>query len=316
MIPSANLSVGQVVAAYLDARTLSCKAGLITKQSLKKAEFYLRAFVGHYGPQTLAECRRGDVKRFLLLHPEYKSAHTKADASGQVVTCFRWAEEDGLIDRCPYTRPRDLPAPQPRTPITAEEVRRILASAKDHGHRLTRSRFRLALWFLWETGCRTCELYKLDWSMWDGERGCFTLDSKTTGKTGRKRILALPRRAWRLIGRMAFARTADADAQPMHALIAKDAQGCVFLNGRNRPWNKDTFGKLFRRHANAAGVRLEVSAYCLRHGFTCEALEGGTGERQLADYLGHASTKYVAWYGRGVRAKVDYLRAAGEKRGR
>lgn len=294
------LTVADVIREYLVAKTGQMQAGLVHKRTCIKAHFYCLAFAEDFGQLRVEQCRRGDLKRWLVKHPEYESPHTKHDACAQIVAAFRWAEEDGLISSCPYRKPKDLPAPEPRQPITGPEVRAILASAHGYGHRPTRRAFRLALWFLWQTGCRTCELYRLDWSQYDDSRGCFELRSKTTAKTGRLRLLALPRKAWRLIRWLRARQTG--------------ITGPVFRNGRGRPWNKDSFGKLFRRHANAAGVREEVSAYCLRHGFTVEALEAGAGERQLADYLGHSTTRYVGWYGRGVRSKVDYLREVGERR--
>lgn len=294
------LTVADVVREYLCAKTAQQQAGLLSKEAVIKNHFYCVAFERDFGGRPVSQCRRGDVKRFLTLHPEWSSPHTQHAAARQIVSCFRWAAEDGLIAVCPYSKPRDLPACEPRQPITRDEVRLILAAAHGRGRRLSRSRFRLATWFLWETGCRTAELFRLDWSQWDPERGVFEMRGKTTRKTGKTRLIVLPRRAWRLIR---FLRRWD-----------HRQEGAVFLNGRSCPWNKNTFGKLFRANANCAGVRKAATAYCLRHGFCVEALEAGAGERQLADYMGHASTDMIAWYGRGIRTRVDYLRATVEKR--
>lgn len=238
-----------------------------------------------------------DLKRFLALHPEYKSPSTKHDAAGAIVTAFRWAEDEGIVIPCPYRRPRDLPAMQPRAAIRHEEVRAVLLIAKTKSRGKSGPRFRLALWFLAETGIRTCELYKLDWEQYDPERGVFELPSKSTRKTGQLRLIVLSRRAWRLIEWIRRSRPS----------------GPVFLNGRGRAWNKGSFGDLFRRYGDLAGVRKSVSAYCCRHSFCCRALEAGAGERQLADYMGQSSTRYVAWYSRSIRQKVEYLRAVGER---
>jgi site-specific recombinase XerD len=68
------------------------------------------------------------------------------------------------------------------------------------------------------------------------------------------------------------------------------------------------FCKDFRAYARRVGIREEVSAYSLRHGFCCQALERGVGARQIADVLGQATTRQIDWYGRGTRKQVDYLR--------
>lgn len=330
--PEDGLTVNQIVTNYLAARADQVAAGLSSAESLTTARFYLHAFLVDFGDQPVAQCRRGDVKRFITKHPEYKSPHTKHIAAGYVVTCFRWAEEDGLIPHCPYVRPRDLPGCEPRAPIWRAEVNQILRTARTiglgKGHRKTATLFRLAVWFLWETGCRTCEMYKLDWEQWDAARGCFELNTKTTQKTGRKRLLVLPARAWRLINfmfRWRFGPVAGAEAHgagtdgavPAVTFVAhrvRPAAGPVFPNSVGKRWTRHTFGQRFRAIARKAGVRKGVSAYCLRHGFVCESLEGGAGERQLADYLGHSSTRYVSYYGSGVKSRIDYLRDAGERR--
>ncbi len=294
--PEVETTVQLVIEAYLTERSLEAAAGRLSAGALAKARFYLSAFAVTFGSLAVSACRRGDVRRFLNLHPEYKSPFTIADAAGQVVTAFRWAEEDGLIASCPYARPRDLPACEPRAPIRRDEIRGILAHARRGGYRLTCVRFRLALWFLWQSGARTCEMREVGWEHYDADRGLFELPGKTTRRTGQKRLLVLTPRAWRLIRWM---RRWD-----------NRVRGPVFLNGRGRAWTKASFGSLFRRHADAAGVRKEVSAYSARHGFCCEALERGAGERQLADFLGQTSTRYIGYYGRGVKTKVDYLRDA------
>lgn len=298
--PISELTVAQVVIEYLAAKVGQMRAGLAAKGTVIRVHFYCGKFSEDFGHLQLTQCRRGDLVRWLTMHPEFKSPHTKRDAAGCVVTAFRWAVEDGLIVSCPYAMPRDLPVPEPRQPVTPGEVRQILISARDYGHRPARGPFRLAIWFLWETGCRTCEMRGLRWEHYDDARGCFEVAGKTTRRTGRKRLLVLNRRAWRFIRWLRRGQTS----------------GPVFRNGRGRAWAKDTFTRLFRRHANAADVRKEVTAYTLRHGFCCELLESGVGERQIADLMGHASTKLVSWYGRGVQSRVDYLRDVSQARRR
>lgn len=301
--PCSELTVSRLIADYLAAKADQVRAGIIKPGAEYRASLYCLAFARDFGRLPVASCRRGDIKRFLTLHPNYRSPSTKHDAAGAVVSAFRWAVDDGLIASNPYARPRDLPAPQPRTAMKPDEVRTILTRARTKGRRKTRLRFRFLLWFLWEVGCRTCEGYDLDWEHYDPSRGLFELDGKTTAKTGRKRLIVLSRRASRLTGWL-------------WRRAGHPKSGSVFENGRGRAWNRGTFGKLFRKHADAAGVRKEVSAYCARHGFCCRALEAGHGERQIADYMGHTSTRYVAWYGRGVRSQVDYLREVAEGRKR
>lgn len=294
----ADPTVGAVVAEYLRFRAGEHARGLIGAGSLYAARLYCTSFAVSFGDLPVSHARRGDLRRWLNERTEYQSAHTLHGACGAVVACFRWAAEDGLIDACPYSKPKDLPVPQPRAPIMREEVRRMLDHARHGGYAKTCERFRMALWFLWQTGARPCEMYRLDWDYYDPIRGCFELAGKTTRATGRSRLIALPSGAWRLIRLMRRNKSA----------------GPVFVSGRGTRWTRSTFGKLFRRHARLAGVRDEVSAYSLRHGFCVELLELGAGERQIADAMGHTTTRLIGWYGRAAKSKVDYLRETMDRR--
>ena len=58
--------------------------------------------------------------------------------------------------------------------------------------------------------------------------------------------------------------------------------------------------------------RAGISPYSLRHTFCVNGLEAGIGHRQLADALGHTTTRYVEWYGRDTQGNADYLRGVAE----
>jgi hypothetical protein len=116
-------------------------------------------------------------------------------------------------------------------------------------------------------------------------------EHKTASATGQERLIALGR-AYRLV-RWLYRRR-------------RRGQQHIFLNSRGRRWTKD-FCKLFRKFARRAGVRDEVSGYSLRHGFAVGAIENGLGERQVADLLGHASTRFVSWYARKTKSHARHL---------
>jgi integrase len=114
--------------------------------------------------------------------------------------------------------------------------------------------------------------------------------NKTMRKTGRARLIPLDDTLLRLL-------------QFMYRRLGRPATGPIFTASRGKAWGKGSFAYLFRRYAVAGGVPKRVSPYSARHAFAVEALEAGVGERQIADVLGHTTTKYVAWYGADVRAK-------------
>ena len=67
--------------------------------------------------------------------------------------------------------------------------------------------------------------------------------------------------------------------------LDSDFDAYVFLNSRGRPWTKDTFAKIYRRFANMAGVRQEVTAYSTRP-LGCSARNDG-----LSDFAATPSTR-------------------------
>jgi site-specific recombinase XerD len=291
-------TVADVIRAFLDNAALRHQAGGYALASLKKDRFYLGSFAQRYGRQPLADCRQQDLVAWLAAHPEYRSSHTKQDAAATVVRCFRWAKDEELIERAPYRRPKGLWAPPgPRQAILPRHVWAMLDAAKVPNGcggraRPGRRAFRVALWFLWQTGCRVCEMRAARFDMIDWARRLVVFPThKTFHATGLPRLLALGR-AYRLVRFLYRWR------QP--------GQTHIFLNSRGRPWTKD-FAKTFRTYAQLAGAPDDVSAYSLRHGFTVQGLENGVGERQMADLLGHSGTRFISWYGRQTRTRGLYL---------
>lgn len=288
--------IAAIVAQYLEDMDARCHAGLIVPEHRDRARRYCLLFQAESPPKP----RRGDIAVFIRSHPEWESPHTMHDAATAVMSCFSWAVEQRLIRKHPYKRPV-LPACEPRPPISPQEVRLILHHARVNGRGLTRVRFRCMVFFLWQTGARTCEAYRLDWKHYDDIRGCFTLPSKSTTRTGQQRLIVLSRRCWRLV-------------RCLWRWAGKPVNGIVFPNGRSRRWSRQQFARRFRERARGAGVSEAMTAYCLRHGFCVIRLEAGCGERQIADLMGHSSTRFVGYYGKGARVRVDYLRGSLEKK--
>ncbi len=324
-----RITVAKIAKLFLEEKKLKLRSGA-SRARWAKEEFYVTLFVKDYGHKPIADCRNGDLTRFLLDHPEWVSPHTKQDAVGVIVRAFRWAQNEHYITANPFHRPRGLwSTPQPREAIEYAEFRRILDLARELNGRkrqpTTRRRrmnkhpeakrkspsataFRVALWFLWETGCRTCEMRSIEWGFLDWEAGVVRLKKHKTDRTGHDRIIPLSNRALRLLRILKrHARTPRRRPRPGNMKHFQNGD-FVFLNGRGRAWTCGTFSKLFRRFAKMAGVRDDVSAYSLRHGFTVQALQNGVGERQLADVLGQESTRFISWYGRKTRSQAGYLR--------
>ena len=306
VVPPAPTTVRELVARYLEEAELKYAAGLIGSALLRRLRRHLKDFSSGSRGDLAAERIRGtDVTHWILGHQAWLSDHTRAHAARTLQGAWLWAlDEADLITRNPIRRLKPCwDPPQPRGAISADEYRRVLDAARQcsgkrrSGRRACPSRhaFRVALWFLWETGCRTCEMREARWDQIDWDAGLLKMDRhKTVRRTGRPRVIPLTDRVLRLLRWLYRRRRPD----QVHVLVA----------GRGMPWTCGGFGALMLQFAQRAGVRAGVTAYCLRHGFTVEGLRRREGERQLADVLGHTSTKYVSWYGQDVRLEGQYLR--------
>jgi integrase len=181
-----------------------------------------------------------------------------------------------------------LPKPKPFRPVPPPKRRESTTSSL---------RFRLQMWALWNTGCRTCELRTARWEQLDLERGLLAMqEGKTTRKTGRPRVVPLSGRVLRVLRWM--------------TRHGRPTTGPIFTAMAGRPIQRRSFARLFKKYRTLAGLRDGVTAYTLRHGFCVQALGCGLlSETEIAMIMGHANTSLIQWYGRDLEKKTDHLRA-------
>lgn len=316
-----SLTVRDVADAYLAHVALRHRLGGYTAASKERAEYYLTSFVALFGKKPVAACVPPDLTRWLLEHPTWESDFTKHDAMTAVLSAFRWAADEArIIPANPYRKPKDLRFRlRPRSEFTAEDYRALMDRARNvPGRRKCPSsfQFRCVCYFLWRSGARTCESRQTLWQDldWDGGVICLT-HHKTADATGQDRMIGLDDRLLRFL-RWLWNRH-QVDPSPCRCKLAKDrphaVEDHVFLNSRDKPWSKDSFARLFRAFANRAGISRKKTAYSLRHGFTVRSIEAHCSDREVADALGHTSTRYVAWYGRATRQKTAHLRGVANR---
>lgn len=282
----ATPTVAEVVGWYLQHLLHRVKADDYSAQAFSDANRDLLRFSKVHGPRAVAALRRHDLTQWLLSNPQWASPSTKARVRAVLLRCFNWAEEEELIEASPFRRVRGQTFhPRPRREAQAVEYVGLMRAG-------SRS-LRRALFFLRRTGARTCEMRELrpDWI--DFEAGIVRFDRhKTARATGQPRILGLEPCVLRFL----------------RNILRGPGRGHVFTNARGRPWDRHTFARHFRRLANRIGLAKDLSAYCFRHAYATGAIQAGVGERQLADQLGHTTTRMVAWYAQASRQKADHLR--------
>jgi integrase len=300
--PNDAPTVREIVSLYLADLTLRCAAGNYSRQSVQRAQYYLTSFAAMFGDQAEAQCTQQDLTKWLLVNPTWRSNHTKGDALGVLVSCFNWACDPAKITQHPiYRRPKALHLKRtPRQPASRADYCAIMRAAMfrvgSKGRLKCGSRvLRLAIFFLRRTGVRTKEMRTARFEQIDWAIGVMRQrDHKTFHVTGEERVIGLDRCVLRLLRNLYSRR--------------RPSQEYIFTNKRRRPWTKDSFSRHFRAYAKRAGLRSGVSGYCLRHSFCTEGILAGIGDRQLADQMGHTTTKLIAWYARRAKQNSHYLR--------
>lgn len=314
------LTVRAVIEQFLNAKRAEHRAGAIQAKYLARLEAHLADLADYVpdgtpegarvGELPVVELRASVARQWLCDHAEWKSPHTLEGAYRSLRSLGVWAEDEELIPRNPLRKlKRFWPPPQPRGACKPEEYEALMRVARACSGkrsrtqvraRPSRTRFRFQLWFLWETGCRTCELRAALWEQVDWERGLLVLDdNKTKRATGRGRVIPLSPKVVRVL-RWLWRRRLP-------------GQKYIFVAQGGRPLAKSSWNRRFREYARLAGVRESVTLYTLRHGFCVEGLQAGVGDQELATIMGHTTTRYIAWYGRDLRDRTDHLRQVAAK---
>lgn len=206
---------------------------------------------------------------------------------------FSWSVKHGYLDRDPLTG-LDKPNAVRRKAIPTEvDLQKIMAQKMS-------PQFRDFLEAVASTGCRPGEAAGVEARHFDPRAGTWTIEGKTTSRTGRMRVVYLPPRVIATCKRLA----------------ALNPTGPIYRNSAGSPWDSRSYGKHVRRIRKAAGVGPEVVACALRHLFATDALENGVPMATVSELLGHSGTAMVSKYYSHLSDRSAHLREAlGKVRG-
>ena len=248
---------------------------------------HLQSFIEVHGKRKSEDLRPLHVQSWLDRHPNWSDS-TRHGAITAIKRLTSWGKAQGYLDS---DRLAGIPRPgisqRPAT-LTDEEVGRIFAATKDRP-------FLDLLTILRETGCRPSEAMRLEASMVDVEgRAAVLVRSKTSGKTGRPRILFLTPRAMEVIER-----------------LARDhPEGPILRNRTGKPWTRNAIALRFIRIRKRLGLGPEATAEAFRHGYATDALERGVPIATVAELLGHRGTRMVEAYYSHLHERREHLRDA------
>lgn len=284
-------TVGGVVSLYLAHLRARRECGDFSRHAYSDTARELERFCKLHGLKRLDECRRRDLTLWIESHPQWRSPWTRKRIMATLVRPFIWAEDQELIAYSPYRAPKRMRQGRKRRPATDSEY---VALMRGGSRELRRS-----LFFMRRTGCRTKEVRELRWVDIDFVRGVIVIEEhKTIGQQNEP----LPRTIGLEPATLRFLRN-------LHRK-RRAGQINVFVNCDGKSWDRHTFARHMHRWATRLGLdptASRLSPYCFRHTYGTNAIEAGVGERQLADLMGHTTTRMVSYYAQ-TAGKVEHLK--------
>ncbi len=258
----------------------------------------LARFAESRGVRQAADVDLALVTRWLRsLAEEGRGARTSARQLSAARGLFKFLVKDGAIRKDPteLVRPPKLGRKLPR-PLEVDDVVRLLAAPDESTLRGLRDRAMLSL--AYAAGMRVSEITRLGLGDLDLSRGVVA----PLGKGGKRRLVPL--------GEVAISHLdAYLTARREHPRKKPDG-GLVFPSPRGGPLTRQSFWKIVRGYALAAGLREHVHPHRLRHSFATHLLAGGADLRSVQAMLGHASVTTTEVY---THVSSDRVRTAHQR---
>lgn len=215
---------------------------------------------------------------------------------------YRWALREHLIDQDPTAQieaPR-LGRPLP-TSLSEEEVEALLFAPDVESAEGLRDRAMFEV--LYATGLRVSELVGLQPDQLALVQGLV----RVVGKGGKERLVPLGDEA------VAWLRRYLAEARPV-LLDGKPGDG-LFATRRGAGMTRQAFWYRIKKHAQAAGIRTDLSPHTLRHAFATHLVNHGADLRVVQLLLGHSSLSTTQIYTHVARERLQALHARHHPRG-
>lgn len=251
---------------------------------------YLQSFCDLHGAVRAADLRPLHLTGWLDAHPGWKASRRHAIIA--VKRCFKWAEEEGVVDKSPFRGVKKPPVGRRERILTPGEKKEILETIRDKP-------FRQFVFALYETGCRPSEVARVTAEHFDAARGLWVFGKhKTRKKTGKPRVVYLT----------------PAMVELTKSLIAKHPTGPLFRGNRNhKAFTRNGIRCRFRRLREKLPHLTGVVSYTLRHTYTTEALANGVGIMEVAELLGHTNTDMVQAHYAHLDQKTQHMLEAAKK---
>jgi integrase len=259
----------------------------VTATTLRMIRSYLQDFLDRFGSQRLARSITPAEVRAWADRPSWGQSSRQA-AISKIKRLFNWSVHQDYLDKSPIRSVRGPGFLARQHALTGEQVQRIIAAATPC--------FAELVAFIWASGCRPSEAYRMEASWIDWESGIATFRGKTTHATGKPRILYL-------------SPAALAIAQACARLSAHERSGPLFRNSHGRPWTCYSAHHNCRQLRTKLGMGPELTLEALRHGYATDAASKVT-PAVLAALMGHTGTAIVSRYYVKLDQRRDEMLAA------
>jgi integrase len=277
------------------ARNVCDKFLIAAERSVEAVTFewynkYLQSFCDLHGGLRAADLRQLHLTAWLDAHPGWKASRRHAIIA--VKRCFKWAEEEGVVDKNPFRGVKKPSVNRRERILTPAEKKEILEAIRDKP-------FRQFVFALYETGCRPSEVARVEAKNFDAQRGLWVFEHhKTRKKTGKARVVYLT----------------PAMVELTKELAAKYPTGPLFRGNRNKKaFSRNGIRCRFRRLREKLPHLAGVVSYTARHTYTTEALTNGVGIMEVAELLGHTSTEMVQKHYAHLDQKTQHMLEAARR---
>lgn len=181
------------------------------------------------------------------------------------------------------------------------EVKRMLEIPRARGVLETRDKAVLEL--LYATGMRVSEIVNLLLSNLNLDMGFI----RCVGKGGKERIIPVGGKAREAISKYLK------NSRPRLSKRSQDAH--IFLSRLGRKISRQSFWKMLKKYARAAGIKRNITPHTLRHSFATHLLEKGADLRSVQEMLGHADISTTQIYTHINKARLKGIHKKYHPRG-
>lgn len=281
-MPSGDPTVGEIIRLYLslEAKVDTRRA----KRAWQERERILLHFDSAYGSLRVSECTKAHLKIWIESNPRLRSDWTRGRWCRTVQRPFNWAvDEMDLPIRNPFKGVRYRKGRRGR-PLSDAEFQALA--------RLAGPVFEPVVRFCRLTGARPGEMSQARWDDLRIDEASGTAwitlrEHKTSDREdARPRVIGLSRAALELLLTIRRGLGVFPGLEPEH----------IFVNARQQAWTRNAISLRMRKLRAKAGLPPDAKLYGCRHAFATEAIVNEIELKDVAELLGHSSTRMTEYY--------------------